>query len=165
MMLKRRSTLILAMLCIALLLTACETGSSKTRKVIPEWSRGLQLGVAALNQPIDIVSSQGKVHILWVSVGNKSLSYVRLDERGQVEFRSELAIGGAHPNDTRLLLYRDGTYGALWTDNPNIPRAVFLAHFDSDGSLLSGPTRLTPEGVRVADVAVARDPDGNYDLF
>lgn len=164
-MFKRRSTLILAMLCVALLLTACEAVSPKTRKVIPEWSRGLQLGVAALNQPIDIVSSQGKVHVLWVSVGNRSLSYARLDERGQVESRSDVAIGGAHPNDAHLLLYRDGTYGALWTDNPNIPRAIFLAQFGSDGLLLSEPTRITPEGARVADLALAAGPDGNYELF
>ena len=164
-MLKRRSTFVLTILCIAVLLTACDTVSSKTRKTIPEWSRGLQLGVAALNQPIDIVSSQGKTHVLWVTVGNKSLSYLRLGETGQVESRAELAIGGAHPNDIRLLLHSDGTCGALWTDNPNIPRALFLVRFAADGSLLSTPTRLTPDGARVSDIAAAPSSDGSYELF
>lgn len=162
---KRHSTLTLAILCIALLLTACEAVSPKTRKVIPEWSRGLQLGVAAVNQPVHIVSSQGKAHVLWVTAGNRSLSYVRLGESGQVESHAELAIGGAHPSDTHLLVRSDGTCAALWTDNPNMPRALFLAQFAADGALLSGPTRLTPDGARVADIAAVSGPDHSYELF
>ena len=162
---KQRSLLVLVVICLALTLTACEAGTTKTRKVVPDWSRGQQLGVSALNQPIDIVAAKGQVHVLWVALGGKTLYYVRLDHAGRIEVSSELQVSGAHPNSPKLVLNSDGSFGALWTDNPNIPRALFLAVYSPAGELRSGPVQLSPEGARVADLAVAGNLDGSHEVF
>jgi hypothetical protein len=161
----RRINLALVVLCLALTATSCEAGSPKTPKVVADWSRGQQLGVSALNQPIDMLSSNARVHMIWVAIGGKALQYVRLDPSAKVEANVTLEIGGAHPSDPQLILHPDSSFGALWTDNPNIPRALFVAWFSQNGQLLSGPTQISPAGARVSDYAVAHNIDGSQDIF
>lgn len=164
-MMSRQIALIMIMLCLALTLAGCQEGALKTRKVLPEWSRGQQLGVAALNRPIHIVAEDDFAHLAWVAAEVNAPHYVRLSRSGEVEVSVDLDIVGAHPSDARLLLNADGSLAVLWTDNPNIPRALFLARFNRDGELLGAPTQVTPEEVRVSDYAATRDLGGNHHIF
>jgi hypothetical protein len=161
----KRVAFAVIMLCLILTLSGCEAGVPKTRKVLPEWSRGQQLGVAALNQLIDLVPEDNFVHLVWVAVEVNVPHYVRLDPSGQIELSANLDIVGAHPNDARLALNADDSLSILWTDNPKIPRALFLARVSRDGHLLSGPTQLSPEGVRVSHYTVVTDLDGDHHIF
>ena len=161
----KRVAFAVIMLCLILTLSGCEAGVPKTRKVLPEWSRGQQLGVAALNQLIDLVPEDNFVHLVWVAAEVNVPHYVRLDPSGQIELSRDLDIVGAHPNDARLALNADDSLSILWTDNPKIPRALFLARMSRDGHLLSGPTQLSPEGAHVSRYALVTDLDGNHHVF
>jgi len=154
-----------AILCLILVVTGCQTGALKTRKVLPDWSRGQKVGVAALNRPISMVPEDDHVHMIWVAAEGKELHYVRLDSSGDIEANTDLDISGAHPSAPQLVLNAADSLCVLWTDNPRIPRALFLARFSRDGQLLSGPTRLSIEGVTVSDYEVARHANGNLDIF
>ena len=162
---RKRMILVLVILCLALAMTGCEAGTPKTRKTLPEWSRGQLVGLAGLNQPIHLVAADGQIHMVWVTVGGKALHYVRLDGSGRVQVSTDLQIGGAHASDPKLVLHADGSFGALWTDNPNIPRALFLGTFNTDGQLVHGPTQLSPDGARVSNYAVAQNLDDSHDIF
>jgi len=162
---RRRMTLVLVILCLGMVMTGCEAATLKTRKALPEWSRGLPLGLAGLNQPIYLTAEGNQLHMCWVAAGSKALHYARLDESGAVQVSTELSMSGAHLSEPQLVVYTDGSFGALWTDNPNIPRALFYGKFSPDGQLLQGPTQLSPAGARVANYVLAHNPDGSSDLF
>jgi len=161
----KRTVLALVVLSLALVTTGCQVGALKTPKVLPEWSRGQQVGASALNRPINMVPEDDYVHMIWVSAESKALHYVRLDSSGEIQVSTDLDVNTAHPSDPQLLLNVDGSLTVVWTDNPDIPRALFQASFSRDGQLLSGPTRLSTEGVRVSDYALARNLDGSHDIF
>jgi hypothetical protein len=161
----RRIVVLVVVLCLVFLATGCQAGALKTRKVLPEWSRAQQLGVAALNRPIHMVAEDESVHLIWIDAEANAPHYVRLDGRGEVEVSTDLNVQGSHPSDAKLWLNADGSVMVLWTDNPQIPRALFAVRIDRDGQLLSGPTQVSPEGVRVSDYTVARDVQGRQHLF
>jgi len=162
---RKRMTPVLVALSLVILLAGCQIGTAKTRKTLPEWSRGEQLGLAGLNQPIDLLADNNQVHLVWVAVGGKALHYVRLDDAGHVQLSTDLSSTSAHVSDPTLLLSGDGSFGVLWTDNPNIPRALFYGQYDRDGQLVHGPTQLSPAEARVSDYAVAQNADGSSDVF
>ncbi|MBC7261171.1 MAG: hypothetical protein H5T63_04075 [Chloroflexi bacterium] len=161
----KRIIVICTVLCLAVAMAGCQAGTLKTRKVLPEWSRGQQVGVAALNQPIGLSAEGNDIHLIFVAAGDRGLQYVRISASGNIERSVNLAIDTSHPSYPQLFPAADGMLGLLWTDNPGIPRALFLARFNREGQLLSGPTRLSPENARVSDYALACNPDGNLDVF
>ncbi len=163
-MCKRRVVLAI-LLCFVFLATGCQAGALKTRKVLPEWSRGQHLGIAGLNRPIHMVAEDESVHLIWIDAEANAPHYVRLDGRGEVVVSTDLNIEGAHPSDARLWLNADSSLTVLWTDNPQIPRALFAARIDRDGQLFSGPTQVSPDGVRVSTYTMARDAQGNEHVF
>jgi hypothetical protein len=162
----KRVSLALMFLCLALAVVGCQAASSpKTRKVLPEWSRGEQIGITALNQRVDMVSDDGNVHLVWVAGEGRTLHYCRLDSSGQVQVNIDLAISGAHPSGPRLAVAKDGSVRVLYTDNPRIPRALFLARVTADGLLLHDPQPLSSDGVRVSDFELAHNADDTLDVF
>ncbi len=161
----KRTILALVVLCLALVITGCQAGTQKTRKILPDWSRGQHVGVTALNRPIHALPENGYVHLVWVAAEGKALQYVRLDNAGKIQVSTDLEVGGAHPSDPQLVLHADGSLSVLWTDNPHIPRALFLARFSRGGQLLSEPVRLSIEGARVSDYMMAHNADGTVDVF
>lgn len=162
---RKRMILMLVILCLAIVMTGCEAGTPKTRKTLPEWSRGQQVGLAGLNQPIHLLAEDGQLHMIWVAVGGKALHYARLDDSGHVQVSTGLQTGGSHVSDPKLVLQAGGSFGALWTDNPNMPRALFYGKFSLDGQLVQGPAQLSPAGARVSNYGVAPNLDGSCDIF
>lgn len=161
----KRVALVVITVTVCLVAAGCQAGAPKTRKVLPEWSRGQQLGTAGLNQPIHMVPEDDYVHLIWVAAESNELRYVRLDRTGDVAVSRDLGVTGAHPSDARLLRNKDGSLAVLWTDNPNRPRALFLARLNRDGDLLGGPAQVSPDGLRVSNYDVVRDADGNQHVF
>nr|MBC7244589.1 hypothetical protein [Chloroflexota bacterium] len=162
----KRAFVLFAMACLAMAITSCEAGNPKTRKVLSEWSRGQQVGLAALNQPIGLLAENDYAHLVFVEAEGNRLRYVRLSSSGNIDFTIDLVIETAHPAYPKLFLSMDSALGVLWTDNPGIPRALFLARFNRDGQLLTGPTQLSPANARVSDYyALARNQDGSVDVF
>jgi hypothetical protein len=161
----KRTVLALVILSLAVIIAGCQAGGLKTPKFLPEWSRGQQVGVSALNRPIHMVPEDDYVHMIMVAAESRALHYVRLDSSGAIQVSTDLEVSGANLSDPQLLLNADGSLSALWTDNPNIPRALFLAKLSRDGQLLSGSTQLSTEGVRMSTYAVAQNLDGSRDIF
>ena len=159
----KRSLVVAAIL--ALVVSGCQMEEQKTRKILPEWSRGRPVGVTAVSQPVAMQVKDGNVHTVWVAAGGKSLYYARLDDSGRTVVGIDLEIDGAHPGYARLAIDRDDGVRVLWTDNPDIPRALFFARLGADGQLLTRPRRLTPVGVRVAEYDVACSVDDSLDIF
>jgi hypothetical protein len=161
----KRTVLALVLLSLALIIGGCQAGALKTPKVLTEWSRGQQVGASALNRPISMVPEDDYVHMILVAAESRALHYVRLDGSGAIQVSTDLEVSGAHVSDPQLLLHADGSLSVLWTDNPNIPRALFLADLSRDGLLLSGSTQLSTEGIRMSTYAVAQNLDGSRDIF
>jgi len=161
----KRSLLVAVILSLALVVSGCQMEEPKTRKVLPEWSRGRYLGVAAVSQPVAMQVKDGNVHMVWVAAGGKSLYYARLDAQGRTTVETDLEIGGGHPGFAQLAIDGDGGVRVLWTDNPGIPRALFFVRLGPDGQLLSQPRQLTPIGVRVAGYDLAGSVDDSLDIF
>jgi len=148
-----------------LALAGCQVETTRTPKVLPEWSRGQQLGFAALNQPVHIVSEGDRVHAIWVAAETNALQYVRLNAAGQADVDQQLAVPTSHPSNVQLLLNADGSLCALWTDNPGFPRAIFVARLDPRGELLTAPTQISPAGAQVADFEAKTGQSGQHYVF
>jgi hypothetical protein len=161
----KRTIVSLLVLSVALTVVGCQADAVKTPKVSADWSRGQQVAVSALNRPVGMLAENGHVHMVLVAADSRALQYVRLDSSGAIQVSKDLDVKGAHPTDPELLLREDGSLSVLWTDNPDIPRALFVAPLSRDGQLLGGARQLSPEGVRVATYAVASHSDGNHDIF
>jgi hypothetical protein len=161
----RRAALALVILSLAFAIGGCQAEAAKTPKILPDWSRARQVGISATNQPVSMTAEDDYVHVLFVAAEAQTLHYLRLDSAGDVLVSVDLEIDGAHPSWPRLLLHPDGSLLAFWTDNPDIPRALFAAGLSRDGQMLSQPQQLSPPGVRVTGFTVAGSADGSIDAF
>ena len=161
----KRVILALALLSLGLAASGCQAGAVKTPKVLPDWSRAQLVGVSAANQPISLAAEDDYVHALFVAAEAQTLHYLRLDSSGNPQVSVDLELDGAHPSWPELLLRADGSLLAFWTDNPDIPRALFVASLSREGQLLADPQQLSLPGVRVATFAVADNADGSVDVF
>jgi len=162
---RRRMILALAILSLALAITGCQAEPANTPKTLPDWSRARLIGVSAANQPTSMAAEDDYVHVLFVAAEVQTLHYVQLDSAGNAQVSTNLQIDGAHPSWPELLLRPDGSLLALWTDNPDIPRALFAAPLSREGQLLLEPQQLSLPGVRVAAFAAVNNADGSVDVF
>jgi hypothetical protein len=105
------------------------------------------------------------VHLVWVSAEGKALHYARLDPAGHLQASTDIAANGAHPSSPRVHVSKDGSIRVLWTDNPRIPRTLFLARLAPDGQVLSEPRALSPVGVHVSDFDAALSAEDDLDIF
>lgn len=161
----KRMSILCTAVCLAIVMMGCQAGKPKTRKVLSEWSRGQQVGIAAVNQPVGLLTEDYYVHMIFVAAESRELQYVRLSDSGDVQAAATLAIDTAHPGYPQLFRSTDSTLGGLWMDNPGIPRALFLARFNYDGQLMNGPTQLSLKNARVSDYTFACNQDGTLDIF
>ena len=158
----KRLRLFILLLCALCVATGCQAGSVKTRKVLPDWSRGVASGTSALSRPVSLLTDDSGTSLAWVGAG---LKYARLDSTGEFQARVSLPFSVAHPVDARLCSAPGGELRLLWIDNPNVPTGLFLAHLAKDGQVIKEPTRLTPAEVRAEGFAVATASDGSLDVF
>lgn len=161
----KRGVLALGILCLCLALTSCQASTPKTRKALPEWSRGELLGISSLNQRVSMYARNNSIHLVWVSAEGKGLHYARLDATGRIQINTDITVNGAHPSSPQIQISKDGSIRILWTDNPRIPRTLFLARLSSDGQLLGEPKAVSPEGVRVSDYDLTLNEDDSLDVF
>ena len=160
----KRAYLILAALCLVFAIAGCQASAPKTRKTLGEWSRGLQLGATAIKQPVSMDSAGGAAQLLWVGADAKALHYVRLSLSGQIETDTDIGVNGSHPSLPQIHISPDGSSRILWTDNPRIPRALFITRVSPDAQA-GEIRRLSTEGMRVSEYAVAHNADDTLDVF
>jgi hypothetical protein len=92
-------------------LTACDVTPERTDSASPDWSRGIKIGEASLDNPIAIVSdSQGRRHLAWVGLSDsrRVLRYAQVDSQANVLLERALDIPLRQPQDPRFLFDAQG---------------------------------------------------------
>ena len=91
-----RIACVVALLLVGLFLSACDVSKEKSIKASPDWSRGVNLGMTTVNNPVGFdLSEDGKyIHLAWPTLQGKDerLQYVRLDQHGDVVLNTTLPI-------------------------------------------------------------------------
>jgi len=100
---------VLALLVASLLLGGCgSVEPEKSQKASADWSRGLRVGVASLNQAVALqVAGEGEeVHLAWSEAGERGMevAYLRLGQGAREEVRVRLSPGLFFPRELALVL-------------------------------------------------------------
>jgi hypothetical protein len=150
------------LLAMLLILSGCNATSDRSDKPSPDWSRGLRVGVASINQPVALqVDGEGHAHLVWYTKTEEvsKLHYAQLDDEAKVVVEKDLDIPLPDPDRPQLLLDSRGKMHLAWLAREDGPEGSMksLFHFllGSDGEALSEPTRLsspTSEGDKGGEV-------------
>jgi len=170
-----RYGILLAML---LILGGCNLTSDRSDKPSPDWSRGLRVGVASVNQPVALqVDGEGHAHLVWYTKTEEvgKLHYAQLDDQAKVVVERDLDIPLPDPHRPQLLLDRRGNMHLAWLAHEDGAEdgAKSLFHFllGYDGEALSEPTRLSPptsrgdKGGEVEGYQMCLDQEGRVEVF
>jgi hypothetical protein len=146
------------LLAILLTLSGCDVTSDRSDKPSPDWSRGLHVGVASINQPVALqVDGEGHAHLVWYTKIEEvsKLHYVQLDDQAKVMVDRDLDIPLPYLHRPQLLLDRQGQTHLAWLGREDDPEDTTkgLFHFllDRDGEALSEPIRLSPPSIPLTD--------------
>jgi hypothetical protein len=163
---------------ILLTLSGCDAASDRSDKPSPDWSRGLHVGVASLNQPMALqVDGEGHAHLVWYTKTEEvsKLHYVQLDDQAKVVVDRDLDIPLPYLHRPQLLLDRQGKMHLACLAREGGPEntAKGLFHFllDHDGEALSEPIRLSPpsipptHGGEVEDYQMCLGQEGRIEVF
>lgn len=162
----------LALLAAGLLLASCvPLTPEKSQKASADWSRGLRVGVASLNQAVALqVAGRGeKVHLAWSQAGDRGMevAYLRLGQDAREEVRARVSPGLFFPREPALVL--DGADAVhlfcLGSEGRNRPDGVYHGTLDAEGHLQGKMARVTPEDRPVTGYRVRREPDGTLALL
>lgn len=158
---------LLALVAAGLFLSGCGAlEATKGQKTTEDWSRGLVVGTASLNQPVGLqVSAQGdRIHLLWSQAGERGMeiAYLRLNQEAEVEVQARISTGLFFPRLPALVL--DGAEGVhvfcLGSEGRGKPDGVYHGMLDTEGRLQGRLVRVTPEGVPATGYRARRAPDG-----
>jgi len=135
---------------VMLALTGCEAPEAeRSRKVSPDWSRGVRLGVAYFGEPITLVADEGRggSHIVWTGQkeGEQNLHYLRLSPQAEVLLERDLETPLSRPRRPQLLLDKDGRLHLLFLARPPGSEMLSLFHalLGDEGQIAAGPARLS----------------------
>ncbi len=168
----RRWALVVLAIVTSLTLTACDVTPERTDSASPDWSRGIKIGEASLDNPIAIVSdNQGRRHLAWVGVSDsrRVLRYAQVDSQANVLMERALDIPLRQPQDPRFLFDAQGglhlfflAKGETWDD-----WGLFHTRLGAQGELLSPPRLLSlPHAHDVAQYhQEALNPQGQIEVF
>ena len=138
------------LLAMMLILGGCDVTSDRSDKPSPDWSRGLRVGVASLNQPVTLqVDGEGHAYLVWYTRIEEvsKLHYVQLDEQAKVVVERDLDIPLPYLHRPQLLLDRRGNMHLAWLGREDGPegstKSLFHFLLGYDGEALSEPTRLS----------------------
>ncbi|MBC7256069.1 MAG: hypothetical protein H5T66_08215, partial [Chloroflexi bacterium] len=159
-------TLILA----ALLLGACQPLEERSEHANPDWSRGLRLGKASVNDAVALMPAPGgeRLYLAWVTRrhydGRELLHVTQREASGRLVSEREVEeIEVYHPVSVRLAP-AGGLLHLFWVDGPASERTLFHALVDGRGWLQKEPQPLSPSGLSVNGYALASQPDGSVAL-
>ncbi|MGC8837603.1 MAG: hypothetical protein ACP5UM_04215 [Anaerolineae bacterium] len=142
----------------------------KSQKASADWSRGLRLGVASLNQAVALqVSGGGEVHLAWSEAGDRGMeiAYLRLGQNAQERARVRFSPGLFFPREPVLVLdAADAVHlFCLGSEGRGRPDGVYHGMLDTEGHLQGKMARVTPENHPVTSYRARRVPDGTIALL
>jgi hypothetical protein len=166
-----KRALILGLGLLVVILSGCQAATARSDRVETGWSRGENLGQAALNNRIGMaVSPQGdQLTLVWVredsSSGQHRLRLVQLDRAGQAQLSHDLAIETTNPEQVQIFLGQAGTVHIFWIDGLRGERQLFYAQVDAEGALVTSPAVLSLSGASVSSYSLDQDERGETDSF
>ena len=155
---------------MALLLGACQPLGERSEHANPDWSRGLRLGRASVNDAVALLPAPGgeRLYLAWVTRrhydGRELLHITQREASGRLVSEREVEeIEVYHPVSVRLAP-AGGLLHLFWVDGPASERTLFHALVDGRGWLHKEPQPLSPSGLSVNGYALASQPDGSIAL-
>jgi len=136
-----------------LILGGCDVTSDRSDKPSPDWSRGLRIGVASVNQPVALqVDGEGHAHLVWYTKTEEvsKLHYAQLDDQAKVVVERDLDISLPDPDRPQLLLDRRGNMHLAWLAREDGVKSLFHFLLGYDGEALpetTNYTRLSPPSI------------------
>jgi len=151
-------------------LTACDVTPERTDSASPDWSRGIKIGEAALDNPIAIISdSQGRRHLAWVGLSDnrRVLRYAQVDSQANVLLARALDIPLHQPQDARFLFDAQGGLHLFFLAKFETwdEWSLFHTRLGAQGELLSTPQLLSlpPEIAQYHQETL--NPQGQIEVF
>jgi hypothetical protein len=154
-----------------LILGGCDVTSDRSEKASPDWSRGLRIGVASVNQPVALqVDGEGHAHLVWYTRIEEisKLHYVQLDDQAQVVVERDLDIPLPYLHRPQLLLDRRGNMHLAWLGREDGTKGLFHSLLSYDGEALSETTsytRLSLPGKEVEDYQMCLGQEERIEVF
>jgi hypothetical protein len=151
-----------------LILAGCDITSDRSDKPSPDWSRGLRVGVASINQPAALqVDGEGHAHLVWHAGTEEAskLQYAQLDDQAQIVVERDLDIPLSDPERPQLLLDRQRNMHLAWLAGEDGEKGLFHFLLGYDGEALSEPTRLSPPGKEVEGYQMCLGQEGRVEVF
>jgi len=152
-------------------LTACDVTPERTDSASPDWSRGIKIGEASLDNPIAIVSdSQGRRHLAWVGLSDnrRVLRYAQLDSQANVLLERALDIPLRQPQDPRFLFDTQGGLHLFFLAKGEATRdewGLFYTRLGAQGELLAPPQLLSLPQEVAQYHQEALNPQGQIEVF
>lgn len=152
-------------------LTACDVTPERTDSASPDWSRGIKIGEASLDNPIAILSdSQGRRHLAWVGVSDnrRVLRYAQVDGEANVLLERALDIPLRQPQDPRFLFDTQGGLHLFFLAKAEVTWDVwglFHTRLGAQGELLSPPQLLFLSRDVAQYHQEALNPQGQIEVF
>jgi len=156
---------------LATMLTGCRASAARSDRVETEWSRGANLGQAALNNPASMtITAQGhEVSLAWVREdrpnGQQRLHLVRVDRSGQVLLDRDLELETTRPEQVQIEQDNDGVFHLFWLDGPRDERQLRHIRADSTGALIASTAVLSLPGASVSSYALDQDNQGQFHIL
>lgn len=157
-------TLVVALTLFALIWWGYKNSPLNTPKASPDWSKGLPVGVASLNQPVAIQAGNGKEFLVWVDLSNR-LRFAKLDERAEVLMEETLDLFLRSPRQPQLLLGPEGRLHLTWLDGKGGKAILSYVQLDKSGEVISSPLSLSPPEEEVERSQMALDFRGEVEVF
>jgi hypothetical protein len=170
-MLTRRVLFFLSILAlVASLLTGCQMAPSRSARASKDWSRGVRVGTANLNNPVAMAVDEGGqgVHLLWVAENDQDqqiLRYARLDASGKTVSETSVDAASVRPNQPRLARDAQGALHATWLARDGEAYRLYHALLDGTGRPATGPDAVSLPGVPVHSYTSIPSPDGGIEVF
>lgn len=163
---------VLALLVAGLFLGGCGSlEPEKSQKASADWSRGLRVGTASLNQAValQVAGEGGKVHLAWNVAGDRGMeiAYLRFGQDAREEARARLSPDLFFPRVPSLVVDAADVVHlfCLGSGARGHPDGVYHGTLDAEGHLQGEMERVTPEGRPVTAYRARRAPDGTIALL
>lgn len=153
---------------ILLILGGCDATSDRSAKPSSDWSRGLRLGVASMNQPVALqIDGEGHAHLVWYTTTEEisKLHYAQLGDQGKVVVDRDLDIPLSDPHRPQLLLDKRGNMHLALLAREGGVKSLFHFLLDYNGEALSQPTRLSLPGKEVEHYQICLGQEGRVEVF
>jgi hypothetical protein len=139
-------------------LTGCNTSLVRTPRLSDDWSKGLPLGMASLNNRVALVADEtGGVYAVWVDL-ERDLHFARLDDRASIVVERTLDLDANRPQQPQLALDADGGLHLTWLDRPDGGMQLLYASLSTDGEVIQGATPLSMTALEAGLSTMVLDP-------